>query len=120
MGGLLTEDSLPTGQRIGLGEVEHHVRSQLRDPNLCDGVASEIIVPENGDSLILAVFLSLSGDGSDSLKQDFQLKLGSVLEGLEERTSERLPQYMIPDAYIHAHKIPMTTTNKTTGKLCGK
>ncbi|EHK21622.1 uncharacterized protein TRIVIDRAFT_52861 [Trichoderma virens Gv29-8] len=80
------------GQRIELAEVEFHVRSCLGDPSLCDGIAAEIIVPRNSTNPILAVFLSLSEGNTIQLEEDV---------------------HMVPGAYIHVEKIPMTTTNKT-------
>jgi amino acid adenylation domain-containing protein len=106
------------GQRIELGEVEYHVRSSLHDPSLCDGIAAEIIVPQNSSSPILAVFVSLSKEGGVfESEEDTRSKLVRVMEGLEEKISQRVPQYMIPGAYIHIEKIPMTTTNKTDRQI---
>ncbi|KAK8085892.1 hypothetical protein PG997_007163 [Apiospora hydei] len=84
------------GQRIELAEVEYHVGACLRDPSLCS-VAAEIITPKNSNNPILAVFLSASKEGKTR----------------EERLPDRVPQYMVPGAYIEIDKIPMTTTNKT-------
>ncbi|KAM0262608.1 hypothetical protein ACHAQJ_001653 [Trichoderma viride] len=101
------------GQRIELAEVEYHVRCCLGDPSLCDGVAAEIIVPQNSANPILAVFLSLSEKNTNEPKGNAQSNLKRVMEGLEEKLWDRVPQYMVPGAYIHIEKIPMTTTNKT-------
>ncbi|KAB8269059.1 hypothetical protein BDV30DRAFT_251720 [Aspergillus minisclerotigenes] len=78
------------GQRIELAEVEYHVRVCLEDASVYDGVAAEIIRPQNSNPL-LAVFISLTD------------RLGK---------SEN-PSAMIPGAYIPVEQIPMTTTNKT-------
>ncbi|PNP47772.1 hypothetical protein THARTR1_10457 [Trichoderma harzianum] len=80
------------GQRIELAEVEYHVRSCLGDVSLCDGIAAEIIVPQNSTNPILAVFLSLSEENTIKLKEDVQSKLGRVMEGLEEKLWDRVPQ----------------------------
>ncbi|KAL6811929.1 hypothetical protein J3E69DRAFT_377169 [Trichoderma sp. SZMC 28015] len=101
------------GQRIELAEVEHHVRSCMGDHSLCDGIAAEIIVPQNSTNPILVVFLSLSEENTIQLKEDVQSKLRRVMKGLEEKLWDRVPQYMVPGAYILVEKIPMTTTNKT-------
>ncbi|CAG9951402.1 unnamed protein product [Clonostachys rosea f. rosea IK726] len=37
-------------------------------------------------------------------------------EQMERKLSDRVPIYMVPAAYIHVDKIPMTTTNKTDRK----
>ncbi|KAH8597089.1 hypothetical protein B0O99DRAFT_685008 [Bisporella sp. PMI_857] len=101
------------GQRIELGEVEYHVRSSLQDPGTCEDIVAEIIIPQNSTSPILAVFLSLSEKVLSQVGEDTQSKLMRVIDGLEDLLSERVPQYMIPGAYIYVEKIPMTTTNKT-------
>lgn len=80
------------GQRIELAEVEYHVRSSLRDPSLCDGIAAEIIIPQNSTSKILAVFLSLAMEGVIESEEDTRSKLGRVMEGLEEKLLDRVPQ----------------------------
>ncbi|KAK5993871.1 Nonribosomal peptide synthetase GRA1 [Cladobotryum mycophilum] len=104
------------GQRIELEEVEYHVRACLSDPTLCAGLAAEIIKPQNGTSPILVVFLSISKELVTESEDQTQEALAKVMEGLEERLVDRVPQYMVPGAYIHIDKIPMTTTNKTDRK----
>ncbi|KAF7526585.1 hypothetical protein PCG10_003976 [Penicillium crustosum] len=100
------------GQRIELAEVEYHVRANLRHPDLCDGLAAEIITPNNS-SPILAVFFALSSTGEARSEEDTLSKLTRLIDGLEDRLSNSLPQYMVPGAYIPIEKIPMTTTDKT-------
>ncbi|CAI7609080.1 unnamed protein product [Penicillium viridicatum] len=100
------------GQRIELAEVEYHIRANLRHPDLCDGLAAEIITPNNS-SPILAVFFALSSTGEAQSEEDTLSKLTRLIDGLEDRLSNSLPQYMVPGAYIPIEKIPMTTTDKT-------
>ncbi len=81
------------GQRIELTEVEHHVRSCLLDQALCEGIAAEIITPQNSTSPLLAVFLSLAKEESAlNSAQDTRSRLMSVMEGLEEKLQDRVPQ----------------------------
>ncbi|RFU81918.1 amp-dependent synthetase ligase [Trichoderma arundinaceum] len=101
------------GQRIELTEVEYHVRCCLGEPDLFDGIAAEIIVPQNSINPILAVFLSLSKDNAYQSEDKIGSNLTRVMEGLEQKLWDRVPQYMVPGAYIHIDKIPMTATNKT-------
>ncbi|OQE09562.1 hypothetical protein PENVUL_c006G05047 [Penicillium vulpinum] len=103
------------GQRIELAEVEYHIRANLRDPDLCDGLAAEIIIPNNS-SPILAVFVAISPPGETQSEEDNSSRLARFIDGLEDRLSNSLPQYMIPGAYIPIEKIPMTTTDKTDRK----
>ncbi|KAK6087840.1 non-ribosomal peptide synthetase protein [Seiridium cupressi] len=102
------------GQRIELTELEYHVRTSLRNRSICDGIAAEIINPQNNaNRSLLAVFFSLAKEKATESVEETQAKLMQVMEGLEEKLRDRLPQYMVPGAYIHIEKIPMTTTNKT-------
>ncbi|EKV04333.1 HC-toxin synthetase [Penicillium digitatum PHI26] len=100
------------GQRIELAEVEFHIRANLHHPDLCDGLAAEIITPNNS-SPILAVFFALSSSEEARSEEDTLSKLTCLIDGLEDRLSNCVPQYMIPGAYIPIEKIPMTTTDKT-------
>ncbi|KAK7991221.1 Nonribosomal peptide synthetase 13 [Apiospora saccharicola] len=99
------------GQRIELAEVEYHVGTCLRDPSIVRGAAAEIITPKNSNSPILAVFLSVHGKEGETAKER-QAKLMPIMEDLEQ-LPDRVPQYMVPGAYIEIDQIPMTTTNKT-------
>ncbi|OQE37215.1 hypothetical protein PENCOP_c010G01994 [Penicillium coprophilum] len=103
------------GQRIELAEVEYHIHASLRHPDLCDGLAAEVITPNNS-SPILAVFVAFSTVGEAQSEEDNLSKLTRLIDGLEDRLSDCLPQYMIPGAYIPIEKIPMTTTDKTDRK----
>ncbi|CAJ2499769.1 Uu.00g026220.m01.CDS01 [Anthostomella pinea] len=102
------------GQRIELTEVEHHVHACLNDTNLCAGLVAEIITPKNGRSPLLAVFLGLSTEkGMRLTPEETRLRLNLALAGMEEKLWDRVPQYMVPGAYIQVSEIPTTTTNKT-------
>jgi acyl-coenzyme A synthetase/AMP-(fatty) acid ligase len=79
------------GQRIELAEVEYHIRANLRHPDLCDGLAAEIITPNNG-SPILAAFFALSHPEKAESEEDTLLKLTRLIDGLEDRLSDCLPQ----------------------------
>ncbi|KAJ5673087.1 AMP-dependent synthetase/ligase [Penicillium longicatenatum] len=99
------------GQRIELTEVEYHIRANLCHPGLYSGLAAEIITPRNG-SPILAVFIALASGGAAN-SEDTLSKMARLIDGLEDRLFNCLPQYMVPGAYIPVEKIPMTTTDKT-------
>ncbi|KAF7591575.1 hypothetical protein BBP40_001323 [Aspergillus hancockii] len=101
------------GQRIELEEIESHVRGCLLVPNLCERIAAEIIKPQNSNSPILALFVCLANKHVFESLDNTRSELMQVMEGLEERLADRLPQYMLPSAYIPIKEIPMTTTNKT-------
>ena len=82
------------GQRIELAEVEHHVRSCLRDPTLCaGGIAAEIITPQNSTSPLLVVFFGLARQDEDELSvEELEVRLAQVVQGLEDKLWNLLPQ----------------------------
>jgi non-ribosomal peptide synthetase component F len=81
------------GQRIELEEVEYHVRANLTDAGLFDGIAAEIITPQNATSALLAVLFSLRRNGPvDSKGENVNTLLTQALEGLEDSLSQCLPQ----------------------------
>ncbi|KAL8736845.1 MAG: hypothetical protein Q9181_002274 [Wetmoreana brouardii] len=107
------------GQRIELSEIESQIRSSLHGPKLCDAIAAEMITPRDTESPMIVVFVSLveMEAPSDTSKQDMQAKFRLALQGVEERLSECLPQYMLPGAYLPLAKMPVTGTNKINRRL---
>ncbi|KFZ16630.1 hypothetical protein V501_02126 [Pseudogymnoascus sp. VKM F-4519 (FW-2642)] len=99
------------GQRVELGEVEHHVRRSLVDAADASVVA-EVIKPEGSSNQVLVAFVGLStaADGGDD---GVKAAMRKVTAGTEEKLEEVLPAYMIPSAYILIDKMPMTATGKT-------
>lgn len=99
------------GQRVELGEVEHHVRRCIvsaKDVN----VVAEVITPNASSNPMLVAFVSLgeAADGSDVVAK---AAIKKITAGAEGRLAEVLPVYMIPSAYIPIDKVPMTATGKT-------
>ena len=74
------------GQRIELAEVEYHVRVCLEEGSIPDGIAAEIIRPQKSNPL-LAVFISLADKQSVTASA-----FGELMESLEEKLVDRLPQ----------------------------
>jgi acyl-coenzyme A synthetase/AMP-(fatty) acid ligase len=81
------------GQRIELAEVEYHVRSCLGDDaSLYHGIAAEIIIPQNSNSPLLAIFASLAGNAvNQSEVQDAQAQSMQRFEQMERKLSDRVP-----------------------------
>lgn len=104
------------GQRIEMGEIEHHLRRNL------DGVvdvAAEVIHPVNDiQTPFLAAFVSLEDCRCDTeeLKSSSWIANGSSLltrtAELSIRLSTSLPRYMIPSVFIPMRAIPLTTSGK--------
>ncbi|KAI0568190.1 CaiC, Acyl-CoA synthetases (AMP-forming)AMP-acid ligases II, partial [Pyrenophora tritici-repentis] len=100
------------GQRVELGEIEHHVRECMPE---VERMAAEVIMPGNDkDKATVAVFVqqkeeeASAGDGS-SARVFFPSQVDSQL-------SQRLPSYMVPGVYFAVAQLPMTTSGKTDRK----
>ncbi|KFY99001.1 hypothetical protein V500_01494 [Pseudogymnoascus sp. VKM F-4518 (FW-2643)] len=99
------------GQRVELGEVEHHVRHSLIDAADASVVA-EVITPEGSSNPTLVAFVGL-GEAADGSDDGAKAAMKKITAGAEEKLAEVLPAYMIPSAYIPIDKMPMTVTGKT-------
>ena len=107
------------GQRVELGEVEHHVLQVLVDETIHIAadriqVVAEVITPQRGGNSVLVVFICLGNGNESRLREEDQTAtVQRIIAGLEERLSEKVPAYMVPSAYIPIEAIPMTATGKT-------
>ncbi|MCJ1278461.1 hypothetical protein MMC21_006278 [Puttea exsequens] len=86
------------GQRIELGDVEHHIRSQL--PQNTE-VAAEIFNTALGVPS-LAAFISTNGPIEDS----------QTFSGIRKELEGALPVYMIPSVFIPLPKLPINQSSK--------
>ena len=99
------------GQRIELGDVEHHVRECFPQAAAAEHLAAEVILP-GGDSAssILAVFFSSGRSGEHEPNVTF------VSAEVAEKLAARLPSYMIPSVCFLLPRLPVTTTYKIDRK----
>ncbi|KKY16045.1 putative hc-toxin synthetase [Phaeomoniella chlamydospora] len=110
------------GQRVELGEVEHHVRTCVPQAN---DIAAEVILPTGqGASPMLAVFMTgvddlVSGQeqshGDKTNVNDGALVI-SLPARVDDRLAECLPNYMVPAVYFALTHLPMTASGKTDRK----
>ncbi|KAK5991643.1 Nonribosomal peptide synthetase dtxS1 [Cladobotryum mycophilum] len=107
------------GQRVDLGDVEHHVHRNLNLPPSSAAnarVVAEVILTPRGDKQVntatLVAFVQDGSSGDDSVREDEAQLLDPVLMTGLGRLSEALPRYMIPTVYISIAKIPITTGGK--------
>ncbi|OSS43873.1 hypothetical protein B5807_11703 [Epicoccum nigrum] len=107
------------GQRVELGEVEHHLRACMPEAKR---VAVEVILPTGkGASTMLAAFLQLddkaqgkpSANGSG--ESDFLARVVFLRE-VEEKMLKGLPGHMVPAVYFAVTELPMTVSDKTDRK----
>ncbi|CAA9959565.1 hypothetical protein PTMSG1_02982 [Pyrenophora teres f. maculata] len=111
------------GQRVELGEIEHHVRECLPEAKQ---LAVEVIVPEGeGGHAMLAAFVQLDDNTRDVLlvnedaREDSKVRV-VFLAGIEEELAERLPGYMVPTVFLAPLHFPTTTSGKTDRKRLGE
>lgn len=88
------------GQRVELGEIEHHIRQSLPE-SMPYSVVAEVIKPLKSDNAMLVAFI----ETADSME--------GIVATLEEKLAEVLPSYMVPTAYIAVENIPISQTGKT-------
>lgn len=110
------------GQRVELGEIEHHLRRLL--PAGTD-VAAEVIAPQgrSKESMLLAFIAEADADKSrdandDELQQvKFSPEVQEKMSNLNEHLRKVLPVYMVPSLYVGIDRMPMLVSGKTDRKL---
>lgn len=100
------------GQRMELGEVEHHVR-QLVAADTVSQIVADVITPDTTQTPALAVFLAMTNDSEAAISD---ADTAPLIASLRKELSILLPSYMVPTAYIPLAKLPMTATGKTDRK----
>lgn len=104
------------GQRVELGDVEHHVRQALPTSAIED-VVVEMIQPGNSETRLLVAFFAMKENTQKATNPlDLDKTLATVTEGLEDRLSVFLPAYMIPAVFIPLAEFPLSQTGKTDRK----
>ncbi|KAJ5310531.1 uncharacterized protein N7443_002992 [Penicillium atrosanguineum] len=110
------------GQRVELGEIEHHLRRLL--PSGTD-IAAEVIAPQgrSKESMLQAFVADPNGkkvEGAEDsgLQQvEFSVLVQEAMKDLNEKLGKTLPVYMIPSAYVGIDRMPMLVSGKTDRKL---
>ncbi|KAJ4354970.1 hypothetical protein N0V95_003349 [Ascochyta clinopodiicola] len=107
------------GQRVELGEIEHHLRECMPE---AQQLAVEVILPAGVKAnAMLAAFLQLE-DGTDwsppavETTEAGRLVQTIFLVQVEKKLGERLPGYMVPDVYFAVAQLPTTVSGKTDRK----
>ncbi|KAG5930352.1 NRPS protein, partial [Claviceps africana] len=100
-----------SGQRVELGDIEHHIQANIlghEDVN----VVAEVAKPTGSGNAILVAFIQVSCASGSCHEDDMQNQLEIITAGLQDRLLAQLPAYMIPSAYIPINSIPVTPTGK--------
>lgn len=106
------------GQRVELGEVEHHVHECL--PN-ASAVVAEVIQVAGEDKMMLAAFVCTGtgmADGSINTQHGDEKTVSGVRptwmsKGLIQQLEDRLPCYMVPAVFFIMDTTPITMSGKT-------
>ncbi|GIK06023.1 non-ribosomal peptide synthetase, partial [Aspergillus viridinutans] len=107
------------GQRVELGEVEHHFEQLLADVCHKNGgfdeakleVVAEIIRPQQTGRPTLVAFVALRNTVLSI--PETVAALNRMTVDLDLKLAERLPAYMVPSAFIPVERIPLGSTGKT-------
>lgn len=96
------------GQRVELGEVEHHIWSSLSaySPAFDGILVAEMITPQGSDHSKLVVFIYWGENYPETEPVD------RIIAGLNERLARVVPAHMIPSAFIPVQSVPMTASGK--------
>ncbi|CZS75139.1 unnamed protein product [Fusarium graminearum] len=106
------------GQRMELGEVEHHISTYSQSAL---EIIADVFTPPNGTAT-LAACISLKGyetKGDEcQVEVDEQVLtiFSAMLSGLDSYLSRMLPAYMIPTLYVPVTHIPLTPSGKKDRK----
>ncbi|CAJ2505645.1 Uu.00g130390.m01.CDS01 [Anthostomella pinea] len=99
------------GQRLELGEVEHHTRLAFASLPGISQVVAEMVTPIGTSDPMLVAFLCLTEDESSPTVPAEMLLDATEMANI--RLTQALPSYMIPAAYVPVGSIPMTASGKT-------
>ncbi|TVY85333.1 Nonribosomal peptide synthetase dtxS1 [Lachnellula suecica] len=96
------------GQRIELGDIEHHL-SNLLPPGV--EVIAEVVIPKfiDGQSLLVACISECAPPGSF---ENNASAFDSLLADVNEKLEKLVPSYMIPTMYVPIAKMPLTSSGK--------
>ncbi|RDL40220.1 uncharacterized protein BP5553_00199 [Venustampulla echinocandica] len=104
------------GQRLELGEIEHHVKQNLPS-EAQSGVELISFGPEGKATKAITAFFSLESygvptAGQDDLLLDMSQSVRSMSIDLQAAISNAVPAYMVPSVFIPVKALPMTSSGK--------
>ncbi|THY33596.1 amino acid adenylation [Aureobasidium pullulans] len=103
------------GQRVELGEIEHHIRGCISTSDASFEAIVECIATSSTDEPRLVAFVAPTAS-SENLQADTNASVKFALQDLEGKLSKLMPPYMIPSSYIPMAAIPTGPTGKTDRK----
>ncbi|KAF2716895.1 acetyl-CoA synthetase-like protein [Polychaeton citri CBS 116435] len=106
------------GQRVELGEVEHHVQQIVSGSTSV--VAETVKSTQHGSDPELVVCLSGPPYREELCGSSIAIANNSITQTLMTDLSKSLPRHMLPSRYIIVEKMPTTATGKTDRKMIRK
>ncbi|RDW78929.1 uncharacterized protein DSM5745_05781 [Aspergillus mulundensis] len=100
------------GQRVELGEVEHHVRAAFSHGPT---VIAEVVAFDHGPSALVAFAAkpsALSDKSTSSLIQPPDAQLVEQVHAARQMLDASVPDYMIPSLFLAVSQIPLTPSGK--------
>ncbi|KAJ5827283.1 AMP-dependent synthetase/ligase [Penicillium robsamsonii] len=105
------------GQRVELGEIEHHVRNYFPAGA---SVAAEVIFPggKKSDATLIVFVAEEKSEKTGTICEiiSFSSSFQKLVAGIDDALAKNLPRYMIPTAYIPLNHIPLLVSLKTDRK----
>ncbi|KAF4455702.1 nonribosomal peptide synthase [Fusarium austroafricanum] len=106
------------GQRMELGEVEHHISTYTQS---AVEIIADVFTPPNGAAMLVAC---ISFKDHETKRDECQVeddeqmltRFSAMLSGLDSYLSRMLPSYMIPTLYMPVTHIPLTASGKKDRK----
>lgn len=104
------------GQRIELGEVEHHLRESLPEAR---EIVAEILTPTGpAAEPLLAAFIMLSDQSRETSADDDDFLVAadtstlSRIAEVEAALRSQVPSYMVPSVFLPISRVPLTSSGK--------
>ncbi|KAF4463331.1 nonribosomal peptide synthase [Fusarium albosuccineum] len=101
------------GQRIEMGEIEHHLSQQTLGVSKW---AVEVIQRGTSQEVSLAAFCQVSSEDALPPGSNVLPPLPQTAETAREALRHAVPSYMVPEFFIPLHKLPTTGSMKTDRK----
>ncbi|RCI07694.1 hypothetical protein L249_5676 [Ophiocordyceps polyrhachis-furcata BCC 54312] len=99
------------GQRVELGEIEHHVQQTLEESGRVGKVhvAAETIQPRGVAGKMLVAYVAAEGTTKAGADDD---EVRQAAAAATDKLAKTLPVYMVPTLYIPIKALPMSATGK--------
>ncbi|KAL1606838.1 NRPS [Paraconiothyrium brasiliense] len=101
------------GQRVELGEIEHHLKRRL--PQLAHVAVDQVSLPHRNNTKVLAAFFCRDRKEKEGKPETRRIdsELYSDLMALTSTLTDILPVYMIPTMFILLASMPLSSSGKT-------